>query len=356
MLNRKPRRHSVLTFLLPCVLTSSQGKQHRLGGRRICDGLELWVMPAERLRHLHFRSLQDADELQRVDYCFALKVIVGDDKRLASPLRDFVDASNPRRQLFGGVKIVVALVRRDGRIVAEPSVVAAPVQPHVSDRRGSLRGRPKRSPDNGLIDVAKTDAAGAQQFQRFGRTPRAVAYFDHQRIVRKPFQYGREVRDSLRRAMKRKRKLQQDGAEFVDRAKHIEARANGAFIRRRRSRRYGSYVVRESLPEFGGEHKARIRRHAIDPLRRVVRTQRLVKRSVDLDSVKEFREIGRLVESLGSSRWIDVTGPIRIRPARRAYTHTACRRRTGRPGIGSAETCSPGTGSPGTGKIIGFAR
>ena len=40
-----------------------QRKQHRLGGRGISDGLELRVLPPERLRHFHLRALQDADEL-----------------------------------------------------------------------------------------------------------------------------------------------------------------------------------------------------------------------------------------------------------------------------------------------------
>src|ERR1700682_2273854 len=128
--------------------------------------------------------------------------------------------------------------------------------------------------------------------------------------------------------MKRKRKLQQDRAEPLRRAKHIEARANSVFICRSGARCRGSYVVRESLPELGGEDKARIRQHAVDPLRRMVRTQRLVERSVDLDGVKEFRKIGRLVESFGTARWIDVAGPIWIRPARRAHTQDTGRRGT----------------------------
>ena len=190
-----------------------------------------------------------------------------------------------------------------------------------------------------------------QQIPRFRRIPRSVANFDDQRIVGEAPENRREIRHGLPSAMKRKRELQQNCPKLVGRAKHVKARANGALVCRAGARNCRSDVMRETLPQLGGENKPRIRRHAIDPLRRVVRTQRLVKRSVDLDGVKEFREIGRLVESLGSSRWIDVTGPIRIRPARRAYTHNACRRGIGRPGIGSAETCSPGTG-----KMIGFAR
>src|SRR6266478_1598941 len=50
----------------------------------------------------------------------------------------------------------------------------------------------------------------------------------------------------------------------------------------------------------------------------MVRTQWLVKRSVDLDGVKKFRKVSRLVESFGASRGIDVAGPVWIRPARGA--------------------------------------
>src|SRR5712664_71739 len=275
-------RTSVVTSLLPYVLASllhhilasaPERKQHRLGRRSIGDGLQLRVLSAKRLRHLYFRSRQAVDELQRIDDGLALKVIVGDHERLASPLRDFADSRNPGRQLFGGVEIVVSFMRGNPCVVTEPRVVAPPVQPHVPDGRGSLSRRRKRSPDDGLVDVAETDAASVQQFQRFGRIPRSVPNFDHQGIISEAFQYGREIGNGLRSAMKRKRELQQDRAEPVRRAKHIEARANGALVRRGRAGCCGSDVVREPLPEFGGKNKARIRRHSIDPLRRVLGTQ-----------------------------------------------------------------------------------
>src|SRR6267378_4967232 len=320
-------RVSVVTSLLHYILaSSSERKQHRLGGRTIGNGLEFWVLPPERFRHLHFRSLQDAQELQRIHDGLALKVIVGHHERLAGALRDSADARNPGSQLFGRVEIVVTLMSGDRCIVAKPRVVAPAVKPHISDGRRSLSRWRKRSPDDGLVDVAESGAAGVQQFQRFSRIPRTVANFDDQRIVREPFQYCRKVRNGFRSAMKRKRELQQGRAEPLRRAKDIEARANGAFICRSGTGCRGSDVVREPLPELGGEDKARIRRHEVDPLRRVVRTQRLVKRSVDLDGVKEFREIGRLMESLGTARWIDVAGPIGIRPARGAHTQDTCRR------------------------------
>src|SRR6266480_3848110 len=92
----------------------------------------------------------------------------------------------------------------------------------------------------------------------------------------------------------------------------------------------GSDIVREPLPELGRENESRIRRHSIDPLGRVVRTQRLVERSVDLDSVKEFREISRLVESFGPTKRINVAGPVGIRPARGPHAQDTVRRGTGR--------------------------
>src|SRR5882762_8911087 len=130
---------SVATSLLHYILASSpERKQRRLGGRTIGNGLEFRVLPPERLRHLHFRSLQDADELQRIHDGLALKVIVGHHKRLAGPFRDFADARNPGSQLFGRVEIVVTLMSGDRCIVGEPRVVAPAVKPHISDGRSGL--------------------------------------------------------------------------------------------------------------------------------------------------------------------------------------------------------------------------
>ncbi len=121
--------------------------------------------------------------------------------------------------------------------------------------------------------------------------------------------------------MKRKRELQQHRAELVGCAQHIKAGANLAFLRRSRAGRGRPDVVSESLPELRREYKTRIRRYAFDPLRRVVRAQRLVKRSVDLNRVKVFREIRRFVEPFGPARGVNVPGPIRIGPSRRPHAH-----------------------------------
>ena len=69
---------------------------------------------------------------------FALKVIVGDDKSRAGTCRDFANAHDPGIQLFGGVKIVVAFVCGNARVVGEPGVIAAAVQADVADGRSGL--------------------------------------------------------------------------------------------------------------------------------------------------------------------------------------------------------------------------
>src|SRR2546430_8232542 len=314
------------------VLTSSRHrKQHWLSGRAVGNLFELREVPPERLRHFHLRSLQDADELQGIDHCLALKMIVGNHKRLARPLRHFADACCPGRELFGIVKIVVALMCGDRLVVAKPRVVAPPVKPHVPDTRSCFGGRAKRPSDDGLIDVAETHTAAVQQFQSFRRIPRPMPHFDDQWVVGEALEQRRKIGNGLFRAMKRKRKLQQDRAELIRRAKHIEARANLAFLRRSRAGCCGSYVVRESLPQLGRKDKTRIRPYSFDPLRRMLWRQWLVKRSINLDGVKVFREIGRLVESFGASSWIDIAGPVGIRPACGADAHgIRCGRRMAR--------------------------
>src|SRR5207247_3714231 len=109
-----------------------------------------------------------------------------------------------------------------------------------------------------------------------------------------------------------------------------------SLVRGSGARPHGGGVVGEFLPEFCGEDKAWVGRYALNPLRGVFRAQRLVKRSVDLDGIEEFREIGGLVQSLGRARRIEVASPVRIRPARGADTERAGRRRRISSGIGRA--------------------
>jgi len=111
-------------------------------------------------------------------------MIVGDYECFVGSLRDFADARDPGREFFGGVEIVVALVRGDGFVVREPSVVAPAVQPHVAYGRCGLRGGPRDRPIMVGLCCRNLHRC-AQQFQCFCRIPRTMAYFDDQGIVAK---------------------------------------------------------------------------------------------------------------------------------------------------------------------------
>jgi len=92
----------------------------------------------KRLGNFDFGAFEDADELEGIDDGLALEMIVGDDESVAGVLGNLAGAGDPGCELFGGVKIVVALVGRDRSIVGEPGVVAAAVKADVADRRSSL--------------------------------------------------------------------------------------------------------------------------------------------------------------------------------------------------------------------------
>src|SRR5438445_570919 len=126
-----------------------------------------------------------------------------------SPIfRIFFQVPYPATPLFGTLTKTAGVCTNNSH---SGTLILTSIQgePHVADGRRSLRGWAERSPNDGLINVAKTDAMIPQEFQRFGRIPRTVAHFDYQRIVREAFYQGRKVGHRFRCAMKRKRELQQ---------------------------------------------------------------------------------------------------------------------------------------------------
>src|SRR5580704_7399224 len=102
------------------------------------------------------------NQLQSVYNSFRGEMIVGDDEGHASIFRDVLDPLSPGFEFFLGIQIVVALRSRRRRIVAEPRVVAPPVQAHITDGSGNAFTWPNRSPDHGLINVAEPHPALVQ--------------------------------------------------------------------------------------------------------------------------------------------------------------------------------------------------
>src|SRR6267154_1704795 len=195
---------------------------------------------------------------------------------------------------------------RNFRIVAEPGVIAPPVQPHVANCRSAFRRRLKRTPDHWLVDIAERSLMLTQQCEYFRIVPSSVAHFHHKRIIRKAFQPSRKKISCLRIAVKRERELQQHRSQLAGLAQYIEASTYRAFILRSRAR-----VVREFLPHLCRENKARICGNPLDPLLGMLRVQWLIKRSVDLDSVKNLRQVRGFMKALWPWRGLHISSPIR---------------------------------------------
>jgi hypothetical protein len=221
----------------------------------------LGIVLAKRLGNFDFGAFEDADELEGVDDRLALEVIVGDNKGVAGVFGDFANASDPGSEFFGGIKIIVAFVGRDGGIVGEPGIVAAAVEADIADGRSGLRGGRERAANDRLIDVAEADVVFAEEGESLGGIPGGVANLDDERVIGEALEHRGEIGGGFLGAMERKRELQKDGAEFVGRAKDVEAGTDGAFVVGGRAG-----VVSEFLPEFGGEEKSRIGGDAAEPI------------------------------------------------------------------------------------------
>jgi hypothetical protein len=270
----------------------------------------LGIVLPKRLGNFDFRAFEDADELEGVDDGLALKVIVGDDKGVAGVFGDFANARDPGSEFFGRVKIIVALVGGDGGIVREPGIVAAAMETDIADWGSGLRGGRERAANDRLIDVAEASVVLPKEDESFGGIPGTVANFDDETVIGEALEHSGEIACGFLGAMERERELKEDGAEFVGGAKNVKAGTDGALVVGG-----GAGVVREFLPEFGGEEKLRIGGNAVEPIGGVIGTQRMVERSVDLDGVEESGKILGLVESFGAAGRIYGTGPVRIRPA-----------------------------------------
>jgi hypothetical protein len=77
----------------------------------------------------------------------------------------------------------------------------------------------------------------------------------------------------------------------------------------------------EPPPHFRGKHKIRIRRHALNPPRGMVRPNRIIETGIDFNRVEKFREKSSFVKPLGSLRGIRVRRPVGIRPSRRPHPY-----------------------------------
>ena len=114
--------------------------------------------------------------------------------------------------------------------------------------------------DDGLIDVAESGVMFAQQDKRFAGLPGSVAKLDGEWVVGEALQENLEITGGFLGVVKRKRELQEDGAEFARILQNIEAGANGFLVIF-----CGRGFVRELLPEFRGKEEGRVGGDALQP-------------------------------------------------------------------------------------------
>src|SRR5580704_1907142 len=90
-------------------------------------------MLAERFGDFYLFFSKQVNQLQRVYRGFSNVVVVANHEGILRMLCDVFDALGPRVEFFLGVKIVVALEAGNFRVVGEPRVVPAAVQPEIAD-------------------------------------------------------------------------------------------------------------------------------------------------------------------------------------------------------------------------------
>ena len=202
-------------------------------------------MLAERFRHLDFGSLQNTEKFQGVYDGLAQVVIVGDHVGVTGVFADGTNTSDPGIEFLGGVEVVVAFVRRRCRIVVEPGVVTATVKSNVADFRRGLCGRGQGVADDRLIDIAEPHLLIMEESEGVWILPGRMAQLNDKGIIRETGEDTREVVDRFGGAMKGKRELKEDRAEFICLSKNVETCTNGALV-------FGSSrgVVSEFLPEL----------------------------------------------------------------------------------------------------------
>ena len=237
-------------------------------------------------------------------------MVVGDDVGGFTFCFDFLHACGPRFEFFFGVEIVVALVGGNCGIFGEPGVIAAAMKADVADRRGDESGWFERAADDGLIDVAETDAALGEKVVEGFIVPGGVTDFNDERIVLELREQFAETGEVFLVVVKGKRELEEDSAEFLLLAEDVEAGADGFFVGK-----VGTDFMGEALPEFCGKEKARIGGDLFDPETAMIGIQRVVEGGVDFNGVEKFSDVAGLGEAARFALGIENTFPVGVGPA-----------------------------------------
>ncbi len=130
----------------------------------------------------------------------------------------------------------------------------------------------------------------------FGRVPGRVPNLDHERIVGELRRHIVQPLERVVTRLERPRKLHQHRAQPLALGQRIQTGADRVrFVFRPRL----VALVREALPQLGGELEVVVVGDSASPARRYVGPRRPVEGRVHLDRVEVARQIGQRVEPTG---------------------------------------------------------
>ena len=162
---------------------------------------------AEGLGDFDLAVREHVNQLKRVDDALALEMIVRDDESGLRVFGHVFNSSSPGQKLLFGIEVVVALVAGQLGVVAEPGVLAAPVQADVAQRRSGALARFDRAADQRLVNVADSDVAFMQKRIKLGLGPGRMPHLNDKGVVVELPEDFLQAREIFSRVVKREREL-----------------------------------------------------------------------------------------------------------------------------------------------------
>src|ERR1700676_724133 len=242
-------------------------------------------------------------------------------------MRDDLHFFFPLLQFRGLVEIVVTVITI-AVVAVEPALkpmfIVAAMQSDVSHARRDMLGRPERTPQQGLIDVAEADVVAHEFGDRLRIIPTLAPPFDPSRILDEMPQQLLQVFAVQTSILERDRELDEQRAQLAFRGQRVQTFSGKLFVPvirpdagRRSWFHHRQWRMCERPMQFRGEEKIWIDRPCLPrPQTPQFRPYVSIKRSVDFDDVEESREkFDRMYFLPRHFRRIQNAVPVFIRPA-----------------------------------------
>src|SRR5688572_4888505 len=282
--------------------------------------------PSKRLRislHERWRNCRGFLLYKCLEHCS-----IGDGLSLVVVVRHYVsvgcagidldDSLRPGLELLPRVEIVVTSL--DARVLSEPVLVVASVNPDVPDAAGHRRAGLDAALEERLIDVDESYPALRELGVELRSVPRFMSHLEHERKLAKGSRHVIQPLAVFVRAPERPGKLQQQGPQTPGAMKPVHRHAGlaklGACPR-------GFSLVSKALAQLRRELEMREGLDARHPLVGSRRKRRAVVSGVYLDGGEIAGDVGERIEPLRFRQGIHDSFPILVEPARRSVVDHA---------------------------------